>query len=194
MKFVNRSVAALILALSLPAPRAHAQVLGADLRTTGAISTQQLAGAELDNGLGIGGVVTYGLQQHLAAYAGWDWLRFHAVESFAGADADFEETGYTLGLRFEHPFEDGSASYRVEAGITYKHVEVEDEAGELVADSGHEPGFEVGGGIVLPLGESWRLAPSLRYRSLQPAFEIEGVTRETALRYAALELGLSYRF
>jgi hypothetical protein len=194
MRRSNGSIAILVLALSIGASEARAQALGIGLRTTGAVSTQKLAGAELDTGLGFGGVLSYRLQQHLAAYGGWDWLRFHAAESFAGADADFEETGYTLGLRFEHPFGDGSVSYRVEAGMTYKHVEVENEAGDLVADSGHEPGFELGGGLVLPLRGAWRLAPSIRYRSLQPVFEVDGLTRESALRYAAVELGLSYRF
>jgi hypothetical protein len=194
MRPIGGVTAVLVAALSFGTAEAGAQALAFDLRTTGALSTQKLAGAELDTGLGIGGALAYRLQPHLFAYAGWDWLRFHAAESFVGADADFEETGYTVGFRFEHPLESGSVTYRVEAGATYKHVEVESEAGELLADSGHEAGFELAGGVSLPLSGAWRLTPSLRYRSLQPVFEVDGVSRESALRYGALEVGVSYRF
>jgi hypothetical protein len=184
-----------MLALAPGTPEAHAQKVGVELRATHAVATQKLAGAELETGLGIGGAIAYRLQSHVAAYAGWDWMRFHTPESFAGADMDFEETGYSLGLRFENAFGYGSKfRYRVEAGGTYKHVEVENDVGDLIADSGHEPGFEVGGGLLILLGESWRISPAIRYRSLQPDFEVAGVETRGTLSYAALEFATSYWF
>jgi hypothetical protein len=146
-------------------------------------------------GFGFGATLARNIQPHLAAYGGWDWLRFHATESFAGSDRHFQETGYTLGLRFEHPFDyESDVLYRIELGGTYKHVEVENVAGELIADSGHLLGVEVSGGIVVPLGRSWRVSPTIRLRSMRPEFEIEGVTSKGDLRYVGLEAGMSYRF
>ncbi len=119
-------------------------------------------------------------------------MRFAADDSFAGQEPDFEETGYTFGVRFQHPL--GAASrtmYRFEAGGTYKHLESEDEAGDVTIDTGHGLGFEVGAGLLLPLGGSWKLAPTLRYRALSRNFTLGDVTTPGDLRYVALEIGLS---
>ncbi len=180
----------------LAAPSAlQAQKVAVDLRTVVATSTQRLAGADLSVGIGFGAAVAYRFQPHLSAYGGWDWIHFQAEETFAGNDMDFEETGYTLGLRFEHPC-DGETGplFRVEAGGTYKHVEVANVPGDIIADSGHELGFEAGGGLVLPLGVDWQLTPMVRFRSLTPAFELTGVTTKTELRYVGVELTVTRQF
>lgn len=172
-----------------------AQRVAVDLRAVAATPTESLAGADLSAAFGYGLTVGYHLQPHLLAYGGWDWVHFQAKESFAGTDMDFEETGYTAGLRFEHPIRRASLTmFRVEAGATFKHVEVEDVVGGVVDDSGHELGFEAGGGLMIPLGESWRIAPTLRFRSLSPSFDITGVTTKSDLRYAGVEVGVSRRF
>jgi hypothetical protein len=172
-----------------------AQGFEVDVRAVGATSTQRLAGTDLSVGAGFGATAAYFLQPHLALYGGWDWLHFQADQSFAGADMDFEETGYAAGLRFEHPIGGSERTlYRLEAGGTFKHVEIEDDGGDIVSDSGHELGFEVGGGVVFPLGSAWRLTPTVRFRTLQPSFEITGVTTRSDLRYVGFELGVSRRF
>lgn len=172
-----------------------AQQLSLDLRAVGATSTQRLAGADLSVGVGFGATLAYRIQPHVSTYGGWDWMHFQAEQSFAGADMDFEETGYTLGLRFDHPIRgDSGPLFRIEAGGTYKHVEVENTSGDIVADSGHELGLEAGGGVVIPLGTAWRLTPTVRFRSLSPAFDVTGVTTKTDLRYMGVELGVSRQF
>lgn len=193
MRFIRST---LILALlALPAGEAHAQRLTADLRTAVAAPTQNLADADLGTGFGFGATLAWRLQPHLHAYGGWDWMHFRADRSFAGAERDFEETGYTFGLRFEHPFRDVSRIlYRLEAGGTYKHIEIEDDDGALIADSKHGLGFELGGGVLVPLGESWRFVPALRYRALSREFTTGGTTTKGDLRYTALEIGISRRF
>jgi hypothetical protein len=141
----------------------QAQRLAVDARTVVATSTQRLAGTDLSVGVGFGATLAYRLQPHLSAYGGWDWLHFQADQSFIGSDMDFEETGYTLGLRFEHPFRgDAGPSFRIEGGGTYKHVEVENPPGDIIADSGHELGFEAGGGVVIPISTARSPAGSLR--------------------------------
>jgi hypothetical protein len=189
-------LAALSFAAAVTAQDVHAQRFAAELRVAPAAPTQELAGADLGTGLGFGATLAWRLQQHVLAYGGWDWLRFRADQSFAGSDLDFEETGYDLGLRFEHPLgDDASLLYRIEVGGTYKHVEVEDEEGDLISDSGHGWGFEGAAGLVVPLGSgSWRFSPMLRYRSLSPKFTVGSVVTDAKLRYATLDLGLSRVF
>lgn len=166
-----------------------------ELRPGIAIPTQDLADASLQTGLGFEGTIGYRFMPHLGIYGGWDWHHFNAKQSFAGADLDFEETGYVLGLRFQHPFRGdmGGVSYQLRAGGTYNHIEVEDAAGDLVVDTGHGLGFEVGTGIAFSMG-SWQLVPGVRYRSLKRDFEIGGTTTSGTLAYLALEFGFSRRF
>lgn len=190
-----RYVTTLLLALAVCAPSLPAQRLTLDLRGAVAAPMADLADADLGAGRGLGGGFAWQIQPHLHIYAGWDWMRFAADNSFAGPEAEFEETGYTLGLRFQHPLRQSARlSYRLEAGGTYKHIEIEDSAGDIIEDSGHGLGFELGAGLLMPLGAGWKLAPTLRYRALSRDFAIGGTTTSGKLEYAALEIGFSRQF
>ena len=114
----------------------QAQSFALDTRGVAAVA-DRFGGSKLDMGFGIGATLSYRLQPYLAAYGGWDWLRFSADESFAGNDVEFVENGSTVGLRYERPFGDGHSLYRFEAGLTYKHVEVEDAGGCDGAQAAH---------------------------------------------------------
>jgi hypothetical protein len=183
------ALAATTLVSSLPA-----QQFTLDLRGAVAMPAGDFGDAELNTGFGFGGTVAVRLQPHLHLYGGWDWMRFTADEALAGAEPEVEETGYTFGLRFEHPMGSSRTMYRLEAGGTYKHFEFEDANGDVAIDSGHGLGFEAGAGLVVPLGGSWRLAPTVRYRALSRDFAVESGTISNDLRYVALEVGLSRRF
>jgi len=161
-----------------------------------AVATQNLGGTDLGEGLGFEGTVSYRFMPHLAAYGGWDWLRFPADQSFAGPDVDFEETGYAFGLQFDHPFrgETSGAAYRVRMGATWNHIEIEDADGEIFADSGHGFGWEAGTGVIFPFGDTWRFTPGLRYRSLARALTVGGTSTSVDLTYLSLELGFARRF
>lgn len=191
----GRIIAAIAVGVCLAHQDALAQRASVDLRAVGAAPAQRFAGADLSLGLGLGATVAYRVMPSVAAYAGWDWVHFQADQSFAGTDMDFEETGYTLGVRFEHPTAEAArVKFRVEAGATYKHVEIENLAGDIVGDSGHELGFEAGGGLIVPLATRWWLTPSVRFRMLTPDFALSGVTTNAKLRYAGLEVGVSRAF
>lgn len=181
-------------ALVMAASPLGAQRITVDLRAVGAAPTAKLANADLGTGFGLGGAVAYNLYQHLHAFGAWDYVHFAADQSFAGAKRDFEETGYSLGLRFEHPcmFND-RLTMRAEGAATYKHIEIEDDAGNLIDDSGHKWGFEAGISLLAPVG-NWKLGPTVRYRALSQEFTISNVTTKGDLKYFALELGLSRKF
>ena len=74
-----------------------------ELRGGADFATQDLGDASLKTGFGFEGTAAYRFMPHLSGYAGWGWNQFSADRSFAGTDMQFEETGYTFGLRFLHP-------------------------------------------------------------------------------------------
>jgi hypothetical protein len=186
----------LLAAFLLPTSFLGAQRVTLDVRGAYAMPTSDLDDAQLDAGPGFGATLAVGVMPHLHLYGGWDWLHFsNSGASFAGSDQDFEETGYTFGLRFEHPLGASTTMLRVEGGGTYKHLEVEDADGEALTSTDHGLGFEAGAGMVLPLGSGgWRIAAMLRHRSLGTEFVIGNVATDATLRYAALEVGVSKRF
>jgi hypothetical protein len=161
-----------------------------------AVPTGDLGDLDLNAGLAFGGTVSVKVMPHLGIYGGWDWVHFSADETGPGGEVDVEETGYVLGLRFEHPFrgEEGLPKFRLQAGGTYKHIELEDEEGELIADSGHGLGWELGAGLVLPLGERWTATPGFRFRSLSRDLDFGAGGQSVDLRYVTFDVGFAWRF
>jgi hypothetical protein len=172
---------------------APAQRVSADFRFALAAPSEQVAGTDLETGLGVGAVISLRLMPRLHLYGGWDWMQF-PYEAL-GVDRDLQETGYTFGLRFEQSLRaDAGVRFRAEAGGTLKHIEIEDDNGNLIADSGHDWGFELGTGIRVPFGTSWSAVPMLRYRSLGTEFRTGSIVTKADLRYFGFELGLSRHF
>lgn len=160
-----------------------------------AIPTEDLGEAEIDRGAGADASIGYRVMPHMSVYAGWGWRHFPTDMTFAGRDVEVEETGYAFGARFEHPFgSPGSPEMVVRLGGTYNHLEVEDTDGNIISDSGHGLGFEVGAGVAFRLGEKWRITPGVRFRSTAREFDEGGVVIPAALRYVAVEVGFSRRF
>lgn len=190
------TASSLILANS---PAAAQQRWAVELRGAGAVPTRQIEEDDLGAGLGFEGAVRYGFRSRLAAYAGWDWIRFSPDDSFAGSDMEFEVTGYTFGLRYERPFagEEGvpdTWAWWARAGGIFDHVEIENPEGEGVADTGHGLGWEAGAGLALSLGTGWSLTPGFRYRSVTRDVEIATTITTMELDYVTFELGLARFF
>jgi len=168
-----------------------------EFRGNAAVPTSEIAGDELNTGVGLEANLGYRFYEHMSLYAGWDWTRFGADESFAGPEMDFEETGYVLGIRWEHPFRSeggrGLAAW-IRAGGTYKHIEVEDDEGAIVGDSGHGLGWEVGAGLSIPVSTSWRLTPGIRYKALSRELEVGSATTDWELNDVTFELGGRWHF
>jgi hypothetical protein len=157
-------------------------------------ATEDIADADLGLGFGAELTIAYRFMPHLAAYAGWSYNNFAVDQSFAGTDASFEETGYTFGLQFIHPIGESGLSYLVRAGGTYNHLEIENNDGDIIIDSGHGFGWQVEAGLVILLNEKFSLLPSLRYRSLNRDIEIENVSTSVDLNYLSVGVGLSWSF
>jgi hypothetical protein len=158
-----------------------------------AFPTSTLAGADLRTGGGFGVNARYRLQPHLAAYAGWEWHVQQTTELLAGQTLDLNDTGYALGLRFEHPLVATVAGW-ARGGALINHVEVENESGNTVDDTGHGLGWEAAVGLTFPLTQRVGLVPGVRYRTLSPDITVGGVTRSATLSYVTAGIGLSVTF
>jgi hypothetical protein len=186
-----------MMCLMMASVPAHADRRFALELRVGAGPSEDPNNAALDPGLGFEVLVEYRLMRHLLGYGGWDWHHFGSEQSFAGADMDFEETGYAFGLRFEHPFggETGAGpAWWVRGGATVNHIEIENTSGDIVADTGHGFGWEAGAGMTFHIGERWNLTPGLRYRALSRDLTVSGTTSTMDLRYTLVEIGIARSF
>ena len=181
--------------LFLSADQAFARDLWSiELRSGAAFATQEFGENDLGTGLGIEGRISYSVKPHLAVYGGWDWFHFGMDEPTWGSVSDVEETGYVFGLSFKHPVFTEDLHYYIRAGGTFDHIETENEEGDILGDSEHGLGWEVGSGMTYDLTEHWFLSPGIRYRSLSRDIEVGGESASVDLSYIALDVGISYSF
>jgi len=183
----------LFLFLNMPVMNAQSR-LSVELRGGANFATKELSDATLKTGFGFEGTAAFRFMPHLSAYAGWGWNQFSADQSFAGTDMQFEETGYTFGLRFLHPFGESKLHYLVEGGGIANHIEIENKDGDIIADSGHGLGWQIGAGLGIPLGDHFRITPSIRYRSLSRDIEINEVKTAADLNYISAGVGFAWLF
>lgn len=166
----------------------------AEFRSGAAFATQDLGETELGTGFGFEGTVGYRFMPHMGAYAGWGWHHFPGDDTFASADVDFEETGYVFGFKFNHPLGHTGFNYVVQLGGILNHIEVENDDGDVIADSDHGLGWEVGGGLAFPIGEQIQLMPMVRYRSLSQDLDTAAGDQSVDLTYLSFNMGLNWTF
>ncbi|MEE4178513.1 MAG: outer membrane beta-barrel protein [Bacteroides sp.] len=148
----------------------------------------------LQTGFGFEGIFHYRFLPHAGIYGGWGWNRFGSEESFAGNDVCFEETGYVMGLQFKHPLENIPVSVFFRAGALYNHIEVENAAGDIIADTGHGFGWQLAAGVDLKLGKNWSLTPGLKFNHLSGDVELDNEITTINQNYLSLRVGLLKRF
>lgn len=191
------------LLLSSFAGLAHAQTRDSrwSLEVSGdaSLPARTLAGADLATGAGGGFNLRYRTQRHLSLYAGWEWHRFTSDDLASPTSTDAEETGYTFGMRFDHPLrgerlDRRTAAYWVRGGGTASHIELENPSGDIFSDTGHGMGWELGLGLAFPLGDRFTLAPGARYRSLARDLALGDRTRAATLAYVSVGIGVVMQF
>ncbi len=165
-----------------------------ELNSGPSIANKDLGGADLNIGAGFEGILHYRVMPHVSAHLGWGWNKFSADQSFAGPDMDFEETGYIFGLQFKHPFKNNSLSWFVRASGLYNHIEIENEDGDIIEDTGHGLGLQFAGGLDILLTNTWSFTPSLKLNSLSRDLESGETERNLNLNYDCLRLGFTARF
>lgn len=164
-----------------------------ELRPQVNFPTQQPDVMDLKIGYGFEALLLYNFTESLGVYAGWGWNNFGVDEENEFADLEIDETGYSFGLNYVRPISN-SMSYLIGIGGIYKHFEFEDNSGDIKADSGHELGFEVKGGLVFELGNNFDLKPQVVYRSLSATGDFGAVDADLELQYISFGLGIAKRF
>ncbi len=167
---------------------------GFEVNIGGSVATQKLGGEKLNPGFGFEGIFHYSFMKHFGVYTGWGWNSFGADNSFAGADANFEETGYVLGLQFNHPISKSGISVYARGGALYNHIETENADGDIINDTKHGIGFQIAGGIYINLGSNWSLTTGIKFNSLSRETEFEGFKKQMDLNYLSLRIGILKRF
>lgn len=167
---------------------------GFELSGGPSLATRELDENKLEKGFGFEGIFHYRFMPHTGVYAGWGWNRFSAETSFAGNNTDFEETGYVLGLQFKHPIDGFRSSYYLRAGVLYNHIEVENDNGDIIGDTGHGPGFQLATGIGIPLGSKWSLTPGVKFNAISGSADIEEVPFSMDYHYLSVRIGILGKF
>lgn len=157
-------------------------------------ATSKPAGTDLNTGLGFEGIFHYRVLQNAGIYAGWGWNRFGADNSFAGSDVCFEETGYAFGLQYKRSIGSSPLSYYFRAGGLYNHIEIENAAGDIIADSGHGMGYQLAAGLEYQLGKNWSILPGIKYNNLSTDIDVEGVSTHLDHQYLSVRVGFLKKF
>lgn len=158
------------------------------------IATSKPGDASLQPGAGFEGIFHYRFMPHTGLYGGWGWNRLGADNSFAGENVCFEETGYILGIQFIHPLGDSPLSIYLRAAGLFNHIEIEDGSGDIIYDTGHGLGWQVAGGIEIPMGSKWSFTPGLKYNSIKSEVADGDEYRGINHRYIMLRAGFLRKF
>jgi hypothetical protein len=182
-----------VLALSA-GPSAAQNRFSIDLNVGAAIPTAELGGADLKEGFGVGFTGNVRVLPHLHVYGGWDYHRFVTKQLLAGSEFDIDDTGYAFGAKFQHPVMPKVDLWARGGGI-YNHIEMEEpDGGDIVADSGHELGWEAGGGAAIMITESFSIMPGARYRTYAADLTVGQTTLPVDLSYVTAEVMFSWKF
>jgi hypothetical protein len=150
-------------------------------------------------GWSIGGAVVYRLSSIVSVYGGYDRYSFSTDSAGLeeGLDASITDTGFRGGVRLNVPLAMGGVSPYLEGGVLAGNtaVHVGDGSGTVSVNSDFSAGFEVGGGVAVPLTTHLSLTPGARFRYRRAQFtDPNGDSSGTVTaQYVAIDLGVSFR-
>lgn len=189
-------VLATLLSLTVMSVSAQDKIKRWGLELNGGIScpANEPENTDLKPGIGFEGLVHYRIYDYLGVFAGWGRNDFSSTESFLGDDITFEETGYIMGVQYNYNAETLRISPFIRLGALYSHLELENDKGDIIKDSGHGWGFQVAAGIDIPLGKNWSLTPGFKYSSLSRDIKTEGAKMPVDNQYFTARIGILKRF
>lgn len=191
-------------AQTLPTTPLSVEVRGGAAFPMGDFADERQGNAE--TGWGYGGNVSLQLNPALALYAGYDRFEFPSDNfevdlpgNVGDVDGKWIDSGFSGGVKLMLPLATMSRlGPWVKGGVVYRKlgVNLDDERfDELEDELETDPalGFEVGGGLSLPLGPRVAVTPGVRYLSYS-ADPVDGGDGEVNVSHLTLDLGLSIRF
>ena len=166
-----------------------------ELRGEVAVPTSQMdEQLGLKTGFGIGVAAKYSVARPLAIYAGWDRFRFN------GATSDFAtrviDGGFRLGIQAGSPRSERRAQPFATAGAVFNRasLELRDSLATRNLRGDRAWGYEVGGGLSVPVLQGVWLVPETRYRAHANSWGIGSAPDlDTDVSYLALNLGVVIR-
>lgn len=194
MKLFTVTSACVLSLLFVASPLFAQSRVTAEVRGGVNVAVDEFAAVDLKTGAGLEMGLGVRVAPDLFVYGAWDWQNRAAKTPLFGTTADVEDTGYAFGLRYVAPLS-GRAKPWLRVGGLFNHVEIEDEdAGDLIADSKHTFGFEVGGGLDVALNDRWSLTPGVRYRRFEPKVRFGGAESSSTLSYVTFDVGIALKF
>lgn len=151
-------------------------------------------GDAIGTGWGFEGNAQLRVAPLISVYGGYDIISFDLDDEGIASDATFRDQGFSAGAQLSLPT--GmllGVSPFVRAGALFHQAEYDfgDEAGDFESD--RSLGYEVGGGLVFPLGLVVSFTPAVRYRSYGLEFEGNQQSDEN-VSYINVDLGLKFSF
>jgi len=185
-----------LVLLTTAAPAAHAQRNALSLEVRGGITLPVRSfGEGARSGFALDGTIGYQVFPSLGVYAGYSRDAFGCPdESEPGGGCDAHGDGFELGARaaFTHlrltPWARG--------GVIYHHLvrRMSPQGFPIEARSALTLGYEIGGGVAVPLTPSLSLTPAIRYRAYGADFGNSFGTGplQRDVRYFVADVGLRY--
>ena len=143
----------------------------------------ELGGVE--SGVTLGADLEFAFTPMFSAYAGYSWNQF-GIEDVD--DADVTDQGFHAGVIAN--FAAGSISPFVKAGAVMHNlsISVDDESEDAEDES---IGFQVGGGVNIPLGNRLTVVPGVTYTSYK--ITLDEIDDDPTISHIAAEVGLKIR-
>lgn len=188
------------LAVAAPAAAQGMSPFAVEARAGFAFPTGDFAADDaVESGTGFGVTGVFRLTPAFGLYAGWDRYAFEGEDDpeFPGVSAEIVDSGLAAGVQLSLPTAGLGLSPWLRGGALYRKAEADVQTGEFGSfgsESDYSLGFEVGGGIGIPLGQVLTFTPGVRYRAYQPEYEDLGVSTEGDVAYVSIDLGLTARF
>lgn len=190
---MNKAVFATVaVALSLAAGEARAQFsipLSVEGRLDYAVPVGDFDDLA-DEGMSWGAGIALGVTPGIGVYGTYSQTTFEVADF---EDVDLEDNGFSAGLTAALPSVSGLAPW-VGAGVVMHDLAFDGDDGSEDNDVDEELGFEVGGGLAIPVGANIRLTPAIGYR--QYGVDTGGLvgSAEFDVSYFTAGVGVNFSF
>lgn len=183
--------AGVAVALSLAAGEAQAQFnipLSLEGRVDYAVPVRDFDDVA-DEGISWGAGVSLGVTPGIGVYGTYSQTEFDVANT---QSVEFKDQGFSVGLTTQLPRLSGLSPW-VGAGLVIHELSVEDEQSSN-GGVDEDLGFEVGGGLAIPVGANIRLTPGIGYR--QYGVDVGGLisTSEFDVSYFTAGVGVNFSF
>ena len=185
-------VAAGVLGGASGAAAQSAIPLALEVRGGAAVPTGDLKSAlNAETGVSYGITATLNAIPMIGIYAGYERSDF-SVDNDAMADADLTDQGFAFGGKLTLPLGLTGLGPWVRGGAVYNKLSRDAAATVDDFDDERKWGFEVGGGLAIPLGTVVSVTPGVRYRTHTTGPVVGGESVNAS--YVVADLGLSFTF